>query len=48
MSPHSEDFRRALHRKMVLSREFEMGLAAVVATQLWHHRYIDANLAELS
>ncbi|MEO6742318.1 MAG: asparagine synthase (glutamine-hydrolyzing) [Chthoniobacteraceae bacterium] len=25
----------------------EMGLAAVVATQLWHHLYIDANLAEL-
>ena len=23
------------------------GLAAVVATQLWHHLYIDANLAEL-
>jgi asparagine synthase (glutamine-hydrolysing) len=26
----------------------EAGLAAVVATQLWHHLYIDANLAELS
>jgi asparagine synthase (glutamine-hydrolysing) len=25
----------------------EGGLAAVVATQLWHHLYIDANLAEL-
>ena len=25
----------------------EAGLAAVVATQLWHHLYIDANLAEL-
>ena len=25
----------------------EMGLAAVVATQLWHHTYIDANLADL-
>lgn len=25
----------------------EMGLAAVVATQLWHHQYIDGNLAEL-
>ncbi len=25
----------------------EMGLAAVVATQLWHHLYIDSNLAEL-
>jgi len=26
----------------------EGGLAAVVATQLWHHLYIDANLAELT
>jgi asparagine synthase (glutamine-hydrolysing) len=25
----------------------EGGLAAVVATQLWHHLYIDGNLAEL-
>jgi asparagine synthase (glutamine-hydrolysing) len=25
----------------------ETGLAAVVATQLWHHLYIDPNLAEL-
>ena len=25
----------------------EMGLAAVVATQLWHHLYIDSTLAEL-
>src|SRR6185503_1080935 len=25
----------------------EGGLAAVVATQLWHHLYIDPNLAEL-
>ena len=25
----------------------EMGLAAVVATQLWHHHYIDGNLADL-
>jgi asparagine synthase (glutamine-hydrolysing) len=25
----------------------EMGLAAVVATQLWHHQYIDGNLADL-
>jgi asparagine synthase (glutamine-hydrolysing) len=25
----------------------EGGLAAVVATQLWHHLYIEANLAEL-
>jgi asparagine synthase (glutamine-hydrolysing) len=25
----------------------EAGLAAVVATQLWHHLYIEANLAEL-
>ncbi len=25
----------------------EMGLAAVVATQLWHHLYLDSNLAEL-
>jgi asparagine synthase (glutamine-hydrolysing) len=25
----------------------ESGLAAVVATQLWHHLYIDGNLAEL-
>jgi asparagine synthase (glutamine-hydrolysing) len=25
----------------------ESGLAAVVATQLWHHTYIDANLTEL-
>ena len=25
----------------------EAGLAAVVATQLWHHLYMDANLAEL-
>ncbi len=25
----------------------EMGLAGVLSTQLWHHLYIDANLAEL-
>ena len=25
----------------------EMGLAAVVATQLWHHQYIDSSLASL-
>jgi asparagine synthase (glutamine-hydrolysing) len=25
----------------------EMGLAGVVATQLWHHTYIDASLADL-
>jgi asparagine synthase (glutamine-hydrolysing) len=25
----------------------EMGLAAVVATQLWHHLFIDGNLADL-
>jgi asparagine synthase (glutamine-hydrolysing) len=25
----------------------EMGLAAVVATQLWHHQYIDGSLSEL-
>jgi asparagine synthase (glutamine-hydrolysing) len=25
----------------------EMGLVAVVATQLWHHRFIDASLADL-
>jgi len=25
----------------------EGGLAAVVATQLWHHLYIDGNLSEL-
>jgi asparagine synthase (glutamine-hydrolysing) len=25
----------------------EMGLAAVVATQLWHHLYIDGTLSEL-
>ena len=26
----------------------EMGLAAVVATQLWHHHFIDGNLADLA
>jgi asparagine synthase (glutamine-hydrolysing) len=25
----------------------EMGLAGVVATQLWHHTYIDGSLADL-
>jgi asparagine synthase (glutamine-hydrolysing) len=25
----------------------EMGLAAVVATQLWHHTFIDGSLADL-
>ena len=25
----------------------ELGLAAVVATQLWHHTYIDGSLCEL-
>jgi len=25
----------------------EMGLAAVVATQLWHHTFIDSSLADL-
>jgi len=29
-------------------QSIEGGLAAVVATQLWHHLYIDANLAELT
>jgi asparagine synthase (glutamine-hydrolysing) len=39
------------HRKMregsVLRLSLEMGLAAVVATQLWHHLYIDSSLCEL-
>jgi asparagine synthase (glutamine-hydrolysing) len=25
----------------------EMGLAAVVATQLWHHTFIDGSLADM-
>ena len=31
----------------MLAAAAQAGLAAVVATQLWHHLYIDANLAEL-
>jgi asparagine synthase (glutamine-hydrolysing) len=41
-------WRRAFRELSGLPRlSVEGGLAAVVATQLWHHLYIDANLAEL-
>jgi asparagine synthase (glutamine-hydrolysing) len=43
-------WRRAYRRMPIGSLprlSVEMGLTAVVATQLWHHLYIDANLAEL-
>ena len=36
------------YRKNSLPRlSVEMGLVAVVATQLWHHLYIDSSLADL-
>jgi asparagine synthase (glutamine-hydrolysing) len=40
------DFRR-LRRGSLPRLSVEMGLVAVVATQLWHHLYIDPNLADL-
>jgi asparagine synthase (glutamine-hydrolysing) len=38
---------RDLRRTSVGRLSLEMGLAAVVATQLWHHTFIDASLADL-
>ncbi len=38
---------RQLRRTSVGRLSMEMGLAAVVATQLWHHTFIDGSLAEL-
>jgi asparagine synthase (glutamine-hydrolysing) len=43
-------WRRAFRRMRARSLprlSVEMGLAAVVATQLWHHLYIDGTLADL-
>jgi asparagine synthase (glutamine-hydrolysing) len=39
---------RQMRAKSLPRLSVEMGLAAVVATQLWHHLYIDGTLAELS
>ena len=38
---------RQLRVNSVARLSMEMGLAAVVATQLWHHTFIDGNLADL-
>jgi len=38
---------RQMRRGSMPRLSVEMGLAAVVATQLWHHLYIESNLAEL-
>ena len=38
---------RQLRGRSVARLSMEMGLAAVVATQLWHHTFIDGTLADL-
>lgn len=38
---------RHLRKNSVARLSMELGLAAVVATQLWHHTFIDASLADL-
>jgi asparagine synthase (glutamine-hydrolysing) len=38
---------RHLRKKSIGRLSIEMGLAAVVATQLWHHTFIDGSLADL-
>ena len=40
------DFRK-LRSESLPRLSIEMGLMAVVATQLWHHLFIDASLADL-
>lgn len=49
--PHAVGAWRAAHARGRLSwrsrSAVELGLAAVAATQLWHHLHIDASLAEL-
>lgn len=39
---------RKLRKNSVGRLSMEMGLAAVVATQLWHHTFIDGSLADLA
>lgn len=39
---------RTLHRLSPLRLSIEMGLTGVVATQLWHHTFLDPTLSDLS
>ena len=44
---HQRDAFRTMRRGSAQRTMVEMGLVGVVATQLWHHTYIDGTLAEL-
>jgi hypothetical protein len=46
VSHYGQSF-RGMGKRSVVRITLEMGLVGVLATQLWHHTFIDGNLADL-